>query len=137
MEVFFFWIKIFLLLDQVEAKEIFPGPKKNLKSFNLSFLKPKQTAKEEFGLEEFCSLPAVSNNVCVCTNVYIYIYIFIYLFFPPPIFSADLPKMCLVQAVAKWCGSYGMLSGGMKLVIFPHFLGTWGCEGISQEFRIH
>ena len=60
---FFCWIKIFLLLDQVEAKQIFPGPKKSLKSFTLSFLKPKQTAKEEFGLEEFCSLPAVSNDI--------------------------------------------------------------------------
>lgn len=41
------------------------------------------------------------------------------------------------QAVAKWCGSYGMLSGGVRPVIFgPQFLGTWGCEYVKNS-EIH
>lgn len=41
------------------------------------------------------------------------------------------------QAVAKWCGSYGMLSGGVRLVIFgPQFLGPWGCEYVNNS-EIH
>lgn len=75
----FFGIKIFLLLDEVEATGIVPGAQK---SFTLSFFERNKTAKEEVGLDDFCLLSAdeymsiYSYTICMCMHVCIFIHLF-------------------------------------------------------------
>lgn len=126
----FLGIKIFLLLDQVEAKGIVPGAQK---SFTLSFFWKEKQQKKSLDKRIFVyylqyhmmNIWAYIHNryVYVCIYVYSYIFFFLHHFFSW--IGLDLTNN---QAVAKWCGSYGMLSGGMKL-------DTRGCEGISQKLR--